>query len=268
MSKFKVDNEQVNAAVETLRNLLEKCEEAYEVKIPVSDVDKGQTHDELTSVCENIKSTCYDFGQLIHNTILFLGEASDMFEKSDKDSAAAIKDDTNSFLDTKSNADKQTDIKSTKLNVNMEGYSLNQGAYPEFTKPYGYNAGCCATAYAIGLSIVTGQPTNPIKYWYDGETHYDDGHRSGWISYDSKNIYESLVSGKPTVLAYIYAESPASQTDADHFVIITGIRDGADISNLQYSDFIVIDPASGTERCLSDSWKFNPNRVTGGFVMY
>ena len=92
MSKFKVDNEQIDATVETLKTLLTKCEELYEKEVPVSDVDKGQTHEELISVCDNIRTTCYYFGQLVHNTIEFLGKTSEMFKQSDSTSADAITD--------------------------------------------------------------------------------------------------------------------------------------------------------------------------------
>ncbi|MBR4057309.1 MAG: hypothetical protein IKK00_04140 [Oscillospiraceae bacterium] len=92
MSKFKVDNEQIDATVETLKALLKNCEELYEKEVPVSDVDKGQTHEELITVCENIRTTCFYFGQLIHNTIEFLGKSSEMFTQSEMNSANAIKE--------------------------------------------------------------------------------------------------------------------------------------------------------------------------------
>lgn len=94
MSTFKVDNEQINSSVETLRKLLEECEEAYTQEIPESMVDKGKTHDELTELCANMKTTCYYLGELINNTIRFLGQSSEMFEMSDKESASAITDTT------------------------------------------------------------------------------------------------------------------------------------------------------------------------------
>lgn len=96
MSTFKVDKEQVDNSVETLRKLLEECEEAYTKEIPESTVDKGQTHNELSDLCNNIKTTCYYLGELINNTILFLGKSSEMFEISDKESAAAIMTTENS----------------------------------------------------------------------------------------------------------------------------------------------------------------------------
>lgn len=95
MSTFKVDKEQVDNSVETLRKLLEECEEAYTKEIPESTVDKGQTHNELSDLCNNIKTTCYYLGELINNTILFLGKSSEMFEMSDKESAAAIMTEEN-----------------------------------------------------------------------------------------------------------------------------------------------------------------------------
>lgn len=99
MSTFKVDKEQVDNSVETLRKLLEECEEAYTKEIPESTVDKGHTHNELSDLCNNIKTTCYYLGELINNTILFLGKSSKMFEISDKESAAAIMDQVEgSFL--------------------------------------------------------------------------------------------------------------------------------------------------------------------------
>ena len=158
-----------------------------------------------------------------------------------------------------------------RLTPNMGDYSWKQGDYSSFKVPYGYNAGCCATAYAIGLSIVTGEPHDPTKYWHDGPygymTYFDDGHKSEWSGYDPQAIYQALQEGHPTELGYIYESSPAEQTDSDHYVLITGIREGADVNNLTYEDFIVIDPAHGDERPLTESWKFNPSRVNGGFTI-
>ncbi len=90
MSGFKSDTEKVKDSVETLRKLLDECEEMYNREIPESEVDKGSTHNELYDLCQNIKTTCQYLGELISNSILFLGESSEMFDTSDKESAAAI----------------------------------------------------------------------------------------------------------------------------------------------------------------------------------
>lgn len=91
MSKFIIDSEQIDATIEILKPLITKCEELYEKEVPVSDVDKGETHVELESICENIRTTCYYFGQLIHNSMEFLGKSSTMFKQSEINSSNAIK---------------------------------------------------------------------------------------------------------------------------------------------------------------------------------
>lgn len=87
---FKVDTEVVKESVATLRQLLEECEEMYVKEIPDSSVDKGLTHNELHELCQNINTTCQYLGELINNSIGFLGESSDMFDTSDKESATAV----------------------------------------------------------------------------------------------------------------------------------------------------------------------------------
>lgn len=87
---FKIDTEVVKDSVATLRQLLEECEELYVKEIPDSSVDKGLTHAELHELCQNIKTTCQYLGELINNSIHFLGESSDMFDTSDKESAATV----------------------------------------------------------------------------------------------------------------------------------------------------------------------------------
>ncbi len=94
MRRFKIDNEQIDAVAEDMKNLLTKCEEVYEKGVPISDVAKGKTYDELISVCENIRNTSYYLGQLIHKTIEFLGQSSKLFAQSEMNSASAIRGGT------------------------------------------------------------------------------------------------------------------------------------------------------------------------------
>lgn len=90
MSSIKVDSEKINDSVKTLKMLLDECEKLYNKKFPESGSDKGLTHDELYNLYENIKTTCQYFGELINNTILFLGQSSEMFDASDREAAAAF----------------------------------------------------------------------------------------------------------------------------------------------------------------------------------
>lgn len=92
MSTFKVDSEQVRESIKVLKDLLKECEEAYDEKIPTSTQDRGKAHYEIQELCNNLRLTCYHVGELINNTILFLGGTSEMFDKADKGSASAILD--------------------------------------------------------------------------------------------------------------------------------------------------------------------------------
>lgn len=137
MSTFKVDSNQVKESVDTLRKILDECKQLYNQSIPESDVDKGKTHNELYNLCQKFKTTCQYFGELVNNSILFLGQSSEMFDTSDRNSAAAISvphTSTGNFgggldripLDTSSN--NTVSAFQTKLSVlsNKEGFKEGQ----------------------------------------------------------------------------------------------------------------------------------------------
>ena len=133
--------------------------------------------------------------------------------------------------------------------------SKKQGDYSAFTKPYGSNAGCCATAYATGLSIVTGKDYDPTQFWDTsvGTTYYSEGHVRANLPYDAGTIYEGLKNGKPTMLNYTYSGG------GQHWVLITGTRSGAegfDPNNITVADFIALDPANGKEVPLTEVTRF------------
>lgn len=134
--------------------------------------------------------------------------------------------------------------------------SRDQHDYPEFTVPSGSNEGCCATAYATGLSIVTGKDYDPTQFWDTsaGTTRYSEGHVIDG-SYDPGTVYEALKNGKPTMLNYSYAGGAGQ-----HWVLITGTRSGADgfdPNNITTADFIALDPATGKEVPLTDVYRFD-----------
>ena len=140
--------------------------------------------------------------------------------------------------------------------------SKKQGDYSAFTIPYGSNAGCCATAYATGLSIVTGKDYDPTQFWDTnvGTTHYSEGHVGAYIDYDAGTVYEALRNGKPTMLNYTYSSG------GQHWVLITGTRSGADgfdPNNITAADFIAMDPATGKEVPLTDVYRFEGATIQG-----
>ena len=133
------------------------------------------------------------------------------------------------------------------LTHHMSG-SLDQNAYNLYNYSGTANWGCCATAYATGLSIITGQSYNPESFWYGQTTHYTQGHVGNTTAFDANAIYNNLLAGKPTMVHYEYYKGDYT---SEHWVLIIGVRDGAQQNSLQYSDFTVIDPWGGAEKNLT-----------------
>ena len=151
-------------------------------------------------------------------------------------------------------------IDASKKSIKLQHYmttSLNQNNYPAFTQPYGYNAGCCATSYAIGLSILNKKSYNPTSFWYGGTTHYDAGRVGNYISYNATSIYNALKNGKPTMLHYYYGNN------GEHWIIIIGINSNANLNNIATNDFIIIDPSGGKETTLNNAYKFSNSGIKG-----
>lgn len=124
-----------------------------------------------------------------------------------------------------------------------------------------FDKGCCAMSYAIGLSIVNGRSYNPRTYWYGGTTHYDSGRVGSYVNFNAATVYNALKNGKPTMVNYIYAGNAGQ-----HWVLIMGVRSGADSNNLSYGDFYAIDPAIGTQ--VTSSYRWTGCRVSGMKVFY
>ncbi len=121
MSEFKVDSEIIKESIETLKKLLDKCEEAYDKEIPRTDVDKGLVHSELDSLCESMKITCQYLGELINNTIAFLNGSSEMFDTSDQESATVLLDYVVSQETVKTLSQSKSTVKSQTANKRKNG---------------------------------------------------------------------------------------------------------------------------------------------------
>jgi len=123
-----------------------------------------------------------------------------------------------------------------------------------------YSGPCCAYAYGIGLSIILQKNIDPMQFYYGGYAHFDLGHVGGYTAYNATTVYDALLGGNPVMLHYTYPNS-------EHWVLIIGINGGVSTNNIQYRDFIVIDPASGAEKSLTDAWQFSNATVSGMNVM-
>lgn len=129
---------------------------------------------------------------------------------------------------------------------------------------------CAATAYAIGLSIVTKEAHDSSKYFYNGYAHYDDGGiviqpdgNSETTYVYSSVIYEHLKEGKPTAIHYGH-DAPGGE----HYVLVVGIRAGADPNNLTLSDFIIVDPADGRTKPWDEAYPGDNSMEPWGMIEF
>lgn len=134
----------------------------------------------------------------------------------------------------------------TNLQPNMGSYSMSQYGY-NMTNSAGKNVGCMATAYAIGQSIVTGEPQSPLKYWTGSQATCRDAKVSDYIGVDLHSIYDNLRQGKPVLFHFTHSKS-----GGQHWVVITGVHGGVDEKNLSFADFNIIDPGDGKAKGLQD----------------
>ena len=89
------------------------------------------------------------------------------------------------------------------------------------------------------------------------------------MGFDVNEIYSAMQEGHPTMVHYKYTDANGDgKSDGEHWVVVVGIREGANVNNLSISDLIVIDPAYGDERLLTESYRFNPSGVDGGRRVY
>ena len=140
------------------------------------------------------------------------------------------------------------------IDASNNGIKLRHYMTQSLKQPY--SGPCCAYAYGIGLSIVLRKNVDPMQFYRNGLAHYDWGRVGAYRMFNASAIYEALRNGKPTMIHYTY---PGNQ----HWVLITGVRNGANPGNLNYSDFICIDSAYGDERPLTSAWMFAAGSVQG-----
>lgn len=162
---------------------------------------------------------------------------------------------------------KQAPNLSSKVTMNASG-SMDQGSnpldqhsYSQFDTPDG-NQGCACTAYAIGASIIEGKTQDPTSFAAaDGVSlrwdcdHYPAGYDLSSTGYNYQPLYDHLKSGNPILTSF------NANTASQHYVVITGVRPGANVNSLSASDFIVIDPCDGATKNLTESWGYSESTM-------
>lgn len=152
------------------------------------------------------------------------------------------------------------------LQHHMGSLSLNQHSYHIFDTIENGNEGCCCTAAAIGASIVTGIPQDPttlrdgnnLLVW-NAFSKMVGKTMSKEYGFETGRCYSGLKAGRPTLVGW---------GNNDHWVVIIGIRAGANTSNLSYGDFIAIDPSDGQTKNLENCLRFSKYGYVNGSFYY
>ncbi len=284
MSTFKIDTEKVNDSVETLRKLLDECEEIYNKKIPESEVDKGSTHNELYDLCQEIKTTCQYLGELINNSILFLGKSSEMFDTSDRESADAISDSSpatdGSGLSTGGSNETSGNISQQSVDVQLYGqhtnYTCGSASGNMILNSIGVQ---CSEEDFWNYANSNGEGTyvyrvcQTLNHFIGSEKYrYVDTSRMDLSAY-YQLIYSSLERGYPVEVVMRIPEGTAFGYGTNgHYAVISGVYQN---SNGEYMAKIN-DPFSGNwftnghqgqqiEVKLSDIQQYNKNH--SGYVI-
>lgn len=134
----------------------------------------------------------------------------------------------------------------------IEGFDCDQHTYQEKTGDSGM---CTATAWAIATNINRANSGNskmvdPCDNWGSGGRQYLTPFglsESGSSATRKLEVaYEELQNGHATWIRC------TSKTGASgHDVVVVGLTEGCDPSNLKTSDFLIIDPADGTTKSLA-----------------
>lgn len=139
-------------------------------------------------------------------------------------------------------------------------YLLNQSKY-NILNSKGKNVGCMACGVAMMQYMRTGNMNlspEDSRIWNKRtkETQWtfikkvpDSGKRSK--KDQLKILYDNLQEGTPVMIAL----SSSKNKYSTHYVVVVGIREGADVNNLQKSDFLVADPNGGVIRTIDEAEK-------------
>lgn len=129
---------------------------------------------------------------------------------------------------------------------------FNQKNYSKFNSKNGSNVGCTATAEAFNASLNLGQDISPN----------DVGWTSGGCTWNYSNAYGTSIAKWTYDNPQDYLSCVASMARAGtssiirltgHSVVVVGVDESANMSNLQYSDILVLDPAGGELKTLEEA---------------
>lgn len=284
MEVFEIDTANIRASIARLKTLKEQCDTQKKEKRTDMKKDSGNTHTQLDKEYEVMQDSWTQLITLIDKTMNYMQALCDSSDESDamganklkvslfdsvgdrdftyycRDNAADIQyfhyrgmtdEQIRAQFDT--GGKKSLDglkIHGTCKAGNGQTYYVLNGADEFRDDQHNYNCygigngntGCAMTCIAVCRSINSGQLVTPdsisrnsYAYWQ----RYGMAGGSNNVNNRFQVAYNEVSAGYPCIM---YVESARG---GPHYVVVNGVRSGADPNNLQWSDFSITEVGNG-----------------------
>ena len=244
--RIRVNLTETRGAIESLKALKATCADPQKKILSVQIKDYGQTHQKVEELFFEMGKSWDLLTGLIDTTIEFLEVDADMIDTTDREWRPKNTTEGDNWVSLKPRYDYG----------GCSYYTVRDFESVATKQRYDYN--CTSTAWCMGLSIITGNNYDATSspYWGENGANYV-GYKEAFISNDIwQKSYTEIQAGKPVW----FQAYNGNQYTGTHAVLIVGVSNSVtDSSILNESSFLVIDPADGIIKNLTEVGYTNYN---------
>lgn len=285
MEVLEVNTANIRKSIRRLETLKGKCNKQKKNELTSGKKDSGKAHKQLDAEYEVMQESLNQLIALIDKTVKYMNVFCSSYDESDKEGANKLKvslydsveDRDFAYYCRDNGADIQyfhyrgmTDeqiraqfdaggkesldglkIHGTRTAGNGQTYYVINGADEFRDNQHNYNCygsgdgntGCAMTCIAVCRSINSGQVVTPDSISRNSYAYWQSYGMAGGSNYVNNRFqvaYNEVSAGYPCIMN-------VQNTDGgNHYVVVNGVRSGADPNNLQWSDFSITEVGNGT----------------------
>lgn len=285
MEVFEIDTANIRASIKRLETLKEKCSKLKKKAIKSGKKDSGKTHTQLDQEYKVMQDSWQQLITLIERTANYMQVLCDSNDESDtmcadklkvnlydcvgdRDFDHYCKDNSADIQYLRARGMTDADIRAqfdaggkesldglkihgTRTAGNGQTYYVINGADEFRDNQHNYNCygtgngntGCAMTCIAVCRSIQSGNVVTPDSISRNSYAYWQQYGMAGGSNYVNNRFqvaYNEVLAGYPCIM---YVESASG---GPHYVVVNGVRSGADQNNLQWSDFSITEVGNGT----------------------
>lgn len=285
MEIFEIDTANIRASIKRLETLKEKCSKLKKKAIKSGKKDSGKTHTQLDQEYKVMQDSWQQLITLIEKTANYMQVLCDSNDESDtmcadklkvnlydsvgdRDFDHYCKDNSADIQYLRARGITDADIRAqfdaggkesldglkiheTRMAGNGQTYYVIKGADEFRYDQHNYNCygtgddntGCAMTSIAVCRSIQSGTVVTPDSISRNSYAYWEPYGMAGGSHYVNNRFqvaYNEVLAGYPCIM---YVESAKG---GPHYVVVNGVRSGADPNNLQWSDFSITEVGNGT----------------------